>query len=360
MRAEARKASKKKERVEEIRGVPVETARSLYRGMVRIRLVDERMMLHQRQGRIGFYGACTGQEATPIAVAEALEKRDWIFPGLREGAAMLHRGYPLVPYLSQVFGNSGDPAKGRQMPSHQADRSVNQVSWSSVIGTQYPQAVGAAMAAKHKGDKTVVVGFIGDGGTSSADFHMAMNFAGVFRPPIVLVCQNNQWAISIPTSRQTASETIAIKAKAYGFPGIRVDGNDALAVYATMSEAVKRARTGGGPTFIEALTYRIGAHSSSDDPTRYRNQREVEEWIRRDPIDRLRKDLFEAGALDEKEDARLREVLQAEVAAAVAEAEALPPPALETMFEDLYETDPPNVVEQREEYARTVTRHEKD
>lgn len=330
------------------------TLLSIYRGMMRIRLVDERMMLHQRQGRIGFYGSCTGQEATPVAVAEALEKQDWIFPGLREGAAMLHRGFPLVPYLAQVFGNSIDPTKGRQMPSHQADRSVNQVSWSSVIGTQLSQAVGAAMAAQHKGDKTVVVGFCGDGATSSAEFHMAMNFAGVYKPPVVLVCQNNQWAISVPADKQTASETIAIKARAYGFPGIRIDGNDAVAVYKTTKEAVDRARRGGGPTFIESLTYRIGAHSSSDDPSRYRDPKEVEKWVKRDPIEHLRKVLRESGLLSESADAKLKAELQDQIVRAVTEAEAAGPPALETMFQDVYETDTPALIAQREEYARTV------
>jgi pyruvate dehydrogenase E1 component alpha subunit len=330
------------------------TLLSLFRGMLRIRLIDERMMLHQRQGRIGFYGSCTGQEATPVAVAEALDARDWIFPGLREGAAMLHRGYPLVPYLAQVFGNASDPTKGRQMPSHQADRSVNQVSWSSVIGTQLSQAVGAAMAASFKGDKTVVVGFCGDGATSSAEFHMAMNFAGVYKPPVVLVCQNNQWAISVPADRQTASGTIAIKARAYGFPGIRIDGNDAVAVYRATKEAVDRARRGGGPTFIESLTYRIGAHSSSDDPTRYRDSREVEQWVKRDPIEHMRKVLRDTGLMSESAEAKLKAELQEQVAKAVAEAEAAGPPALETMFQDVYETDTPNVIAQREEYVRTV------
>ncbi len=330
------------------------TLRAIYRGMVRIRLLDERMMLHQRQGRIGFYGACTGQEATPVAVAEALEPSDWIFPGLREGAAMLQRGYPLVPYLAQVFGNAGDPTKGRQMPSHQADRRVNQVSWSSVIGTQASQAVGAAMAARHRGDDTVVVGFFGDGATSAADFHMAMNFAGVFKPPVVLICQNNQWAISVPAARQTASETIAVKASAYGIPGVRVDGNDAVAVYRAAREAVTRARSGGGPTFLEALTYRIGAHSSSDDPTRYRDPKEVERWQARDPIDRMRALLKERKLLDDRADAKLREELSAEIQSAVAEAEALPPPPLSTMFEDLYATDPPLTRLQRAEYEATV------
>ena len=332
------------------RGVPREKLLAIYRGMVRIRLLDERMMLHQRQGRIGFYGACTGQEATPVATAEAIAATDWIFPGLREGAAMLQRGYPLVPYLGQVFGNSGDPCKGRQMPSHQADRRVNQVSWSSVIGTQWTQAVGAAMAAKYKGDKTVMIGFIGDGGTSSAEFHQGMNFAGVFKPPVVLVCQNNQWAISTSASNQTASETIAIKAQAYGIPGERIDGNDAIAVYLAVKDAAERARRGGGPTFLEALTYRIGAHSSSDDPSRYRDSREVDEWIRRDPIDGLRATLVEAGWISDKDDKKLRDELSEEIAAAVAEAEALPPPALSTMFEDVYAHDPPASIEQRAEY----------
>jgi pyruvate dehydrogenase E1 component alpha subunit/2-oxoisovalerate dehydrogenase E1 component alpha subunit len=210
------------------------------------------------------------------------------------------------------------------------------------------------MAAKIKGDKTVCVGFIGDGGTSAADFHMAMNFAGVFKPPVVIVCQNNQWAISVPANRQTASETIAIKAKAYGFPGVRVDGNCAIEVYRAMREAVARARRGDGPTFIEALTYRIGAHSSSDDPTRYRDQREVEEWLKRDPIERMRETLAAAGILSEAAEDEMRAALGAEINAAVTEAESLPPPPLETMFEDVYATDPPNIVEQREEYRRTV------
>lgn len=332
------------------RGVAPAKLLALYRGMVRIRLLDERMMLHQRQGRIGFYGACTGQEATPIAVAEALDEKDWIFPGLREGSAMLQRGYPLVDYLGQVFGNSGDPCKGRQMPSHQADRRVNQVSWSSVIGTQWSQAVGAAMAAKLKGDKTVVVGFIGDGGTSSSEFHMGMNFAGVWKPPVVLVCQNNQWAISVPASKQTASETIAIKAKAYGFPGVRLDGNDAVGMYLAVKEAVDRARKGGGPTFIEALTYRIGAHSSSDDPSRYRDQREVDEWIRRDPIESMQRMLLAEKILDAKSDAKMRDELSAEIAEAVTIAESLPAPDLASMFEDVYGSELPHLRAQRLEY----------
>jgi pyruvate dehydrogenase E1 component alpha subunit len=321
----------------------------VYRAMVLIRTLDERMMTLQRQGRVGFYGACTGQEAACIGSAYALRKTDWIFPALREGAAMLLRGYPLVPYIAQVFGTSGDPTKGRQMPSHQAARSVHQVSWSSCIGTQLPQAVGTAWAAKLKKTDTVVMAYLGDGATSSADFHVAMNFAGVFRAPVVFVCQNNHWSISLPTQRQTASESIAIKAKAYGFPGVKVDGNDVEEVYAAALEAVERARTGGGPTLLEAETYRIGAHSSSDDPTRYRDPQEVEQWKGRDPVARMRSRMIDAGQWDSAREEALRAQLLSEVNAAIEEAEKMPPPALDSLFEDVYAELPWHLAEQRRE-----------
>lgn len=321
----------------------------LYRAMVRIRTVDERMMTLQRQGRVGFYGACTGQEAAFLPVALALEPTDWIFQALRESSAMLLRGFPLVPYLAQVFGNSLDETKGRQMPSHPASRSVNQVSWGSCIGTQLPQAVGAAMAARLRGDRTVMLACMGDGATSSADFHTAMNFAGVWKAPVVFLCQNNHWAISIPKKGQTASESYAIKAVAYGMPGVKVDGNDARAVYAAAKEAIERARSGGGPTFIEAETYRMGAHSSSDDPTRYRDQAEVDAWAKRDPIERFYKELVAEGLWDEARDKALREELLAEVNQAIATVEAAPDPALETLFDDVYAEMPWNLREQRAE-----------
>src|SRR5437868_8468849 len=329
--------------------IPREVLLRLYREMVRLRTLDERMMTLQRQGRVGFYGACTGQEAATLASAIALEASDWIFPALREGGAMLLRGFPLVPYLCQIFGNAGDETKGRQMPSHMASRSVNQVSWSSCIGTQLPQAVGAAMAARIRGDRTVVAAYMGDGATSSADFHVAMNFAGVFKPPVVFVCQNNHWAISVPTSKQTASESIAVKAVAYGFPGVKVDGNDAVAVYGGVKEAVDRARGGGGPTLVECETYRIGAHSSSDDPTRYRDEREVEVWRKRDPIERLRARLGADGLWTDRQDQELRARLLEEVNGAIAEAEKKPDPLRESLFDDVYANVPWSLREQREE-----------
>ena len=194
--------------------------------------------------------------------------------------------------------------------------------------------------------------FLGDGATSSADFHVALNFAGVFKVPVVFVCQNNHWSISLRTDQQTASESIAIKAKAYGFPGLRVDGNDVEVVYAAARDAVERARTGGGPTLIEAETYRIGAHSSSDDPSRYRDPKEVELWKARDPLDRLRARIVDSSLWDDGRDAALRSALLEEINAAIQDAEALPPPDPKTLFDDVYARDPWNVSEQREELVR--------
>jgi len=323
-----------------------------YREMKRLRLLDARMILLQRQGRVGFYGACTGQEATPIATALAVRDDDWVFPGLRESVMMLVRGFPLGQYIAQIFGNSGDVLKGRQMPSHMSGKAVHYVSWSSCIGTQLPHAVGAAWAAKLQKKDSAVIGFMGDGATSEPDFHNALNFAGVFKVPCILMCQNNHWAISVPTSRQTASQTLAVKGRAYGVPSIRVDGNDVLAVYAAVTEAAVRARSGGGPTFIESLTYRIGAHSTSDDPSRYRSQDEVDAWMKKDPVARLRRHLVYKGLLDDAHDQALEKELNGEIVAAIAEVEGLPPPARETLFDDVYATMPWHIAEQRDELAR--------
>jgi pyruvate dehydrogenase E1 component alpha subunit/2-oxoisovalerate dehydrogenase E1 component alpha subunit len=331
--------------------LPAETLWRAYREMRRLRLIDARMVLLQRQGRVGFYGACTGQEAVPIATGIVVEKDDWVFPALREQSVMLVRGFPLTKFLAQVFGNSGDVLKGRQMPSHHSGREVNQVSWSSCIGPQIPQAVGTAWAMKLKKDRSAAIGFCGDGATSQADFHNAMNFAGVFKVPCVIVCQNNHWSISVPTERQTASRTIAVKGRAYGVPAVRVDGNDFLAMHRVLADALGRAKSGMGPTFVEAVTYRIGAHSTSDDPSRYRSDSEVEAWKKKDPVDRLRAYLVNQGLLDDAADAKLEEELTLQIGAAVNEVESLPPPARDTLFDDVYATPPWNLEEQRRELA---------
>lgn len=321
----------------------------MHRELLRIRVLDARMIVLQRQGRVGFYGACTGQEAVPIACGFAVQPNDWVFPALREQAIMLVRGFPLRTFIAQVFGNSGDVLKGRQMPSHGSGKSVHQVSWSSVIGPQIPQAVGAAWAAKLQRRDDVVLGFMGDGATSEPDFHAAMTFAGVHRTPSVLICQNNGWSISIPTARQTASATIAIKGHAYGVFSVRVDGNDVLAVYEVVKAAVDRARRGEGPTFVECVTYRIGAHSTSDDPTRYRSNEEVERWQRRDPIERFHRWLVAKGLTTDEKRAAIEAELDAESVAAIKDVEPLPPPARESLFDDVYAELPWHLREQREQ-----------
>ena len=322
----------------------------MYREMLRIRRIDERMLGKQRQGKVGFYGPITGQEATPIATAFALEARDWVFPALRESSIMLVRGFPLSTWLAQVYGNVADVQKGRQMPSHQGSRQVNQVCWSSCIGPQIPQAVGAAMAQKKMGHDVVSVGFLGDGATSEPDFHAAMTFAGIWKPPVVIICQNNHWSISVPTAKQSASRTLAVKAHAYGIRGARVDGNDVLAVHRVVREAVTRARAGAGPTFIESVTYRMGPHSSSDDPTRYRSNDEVEAWGKKDPILRFERYLRRAELLDDAKKEAIEEALRSEFEAAVAAVEDLGPPPRESLFEDTYGGAlPPHLREQQRE-----------
>lgn len=326
--------------------VPLETRVTMYRLMRRLRRFDERMIALQRQGRIGFYGAATGQEAPPIAATLAARPDDWIFPALREGGALFARGLPLVTYLAQLFGCASDPLKGRQMPSHVASRSVCVVSWSSVIATQLPHAVGAAMAAKRRGGSTVVLAFLGEGATSHPDFHAALNFAGVFRAPVVFVCQNNHYAISVPAARQTASATFAQKALAYGVAALRVDGNDALAVFDSARRALEQARSGGGATLIECVTYRVGAHSSSDDPSLYRGEGELDYWRARDPLLRLGTHLAREGVGIAELGERLDAELDAELDAALLELEGSLPPPRSSLFEDVYATQPFHLVEQ--------------
>lgn len=323
----------------------------MYHHMLRQRVVDELMLKRQRQGKVGFYGPVTGQEATPVGTALALSDDDWVFPALREAGIMLVRGFELTTWLAQVYGNAGDVLKGRQMPSHMSGRSVNQVSWSSCIGPQMLHAVGAAWAAKLKGHKKVTVGFMGDGATSQPDFHSAMNFAAVFKVPCVLICQNNHWSISVPTEKQTASKSIAIKGVAYGVPSARVDGNDVLAVYEVVKEAAERARAGEGPSFIEAVTYRMGPHSSSDDPTRYRSREEVAMWEKRDPLLRVQRVLQSEGLLSPDGRDRLQVELEKEVREAIRKVEALGKPARESLLEDVYAKAPWHLREQAEQLA---------
>ena len=322
-----------------------------YRLMVLSRLTDERCLTMQRQGRIGFYVPLQGQEAAQVGCALALRPEDWIFPAYRELAVALARGIPLALLIDQFIGNASDEMKGRQMPNHYGYRRFNFVTASSPVGTQITQAVGAGMAARRRGQAICTIAFFGDGTTSSNDFHAGLNFAGVFNAPTIFFCQNNQWAISLPRERQTHSPTLAEKAGAYGFPGVVVDGMDLIAVHRAVVEARRRAVEGAGPTLIEAQVYRLGPHSTSDDPKRYRTEEELTEWKHRDPVARMKHELLARSLLTEEQDAALWETLKAEVVKAVGEAEAAPPMEPLSIFEDVFASLPPGLVAEREELA---------
>lgn len=333
--------------VEEIEpDISKDELRRLYRLMILIRNLDIRGLQLQRQGRIGFFIGSLGQEACQVGSAYALKPEDWVFPAYREIGAGLLRGVTLKQVMDQYFANAEDLEKGRQLTNLYGVKSVNFVAGSAPIATQVPHAVGTALAAKIRGDPVVTLVYFGDGATSENDFHVGMNFAGVFKTPTIFFCQNNHWAISVPVEKQTGTETIAIKAKAYGFEGIRVDGNDILAVYRTTKEAVEKARKGGGPTLIEAVTYRMGPHSSSDDPTRYRTKEELEEWQRRDPITRFRRYLEKKKIWSETDEKKAQEDANKQIDEAIASAEKIPRPALETLFTDVYADMPWHLEEQ--------------
>ena len=312
----------------------------LYRAMVLNRILDERLTTLQRQGRIGFHIGSVGEEAAIIGSSFALEPNDWLFPCYREAGAALVRGMTLDQFCNNMFGNAEDPVRGRQMPCHWFDRAHNMPSVSSPIGTQISHAVGAAMASRIKGDKNVHLVYFGEGATSSNEFHVGANFAGVFKAPAILFCRNNQWAISVPFHRQTGSESVAVKSLAYGIEGVRVDGNDIFAVIKVTRDAIARARKGDGATLIEAYTYRLSGHSTSDDPRVYRKDTEVEPWLKKEPIARVKKFLTRKGWLDDAADEKIRGACNELVLAAVAKAEKIEPPPLESMFEDVYETMP--------------------
>ncbi len=333
--------------VAEVPPLPAGLAVRLLEAMLFQRALDQRMLNLQRQGRIGFYGTAKGQEGSTLGTGAAFEPADWFFPALREGAVSLWRGMALEHYVAQCFGNAADPTGGRQMPCHYSDRGALYVSLSSPIATQVTQAAGAARAAQVRGHGVVVAGYLGDGATSENDFHAGLNFAGVWKAPVVFVCQNNQWAISVPLKAQTASETLAVKARAYGLPGLRVDGNDVLACYVATKAAVDRARRGEGPTFVECLTYRLGGHSSSDDPSKYRDEREAQAWEKKDPLLRHRAWLVARNEWsDAREEAFLAEAGQ-RISAAIAKVEAAPPPALGSLFTDVWARTPALLLDQQ-------------
>src|SRR6267143_1694455 len=310
----------------------------LYRAMILGRRLDERMLRLQRQGRIGTFAPIKGQEASQIGSVFTLKPTDWLVPSFRETASMLWRGWPVEKLLSLYAGRLEGSSPGPE----QRDLPV-----TIPVSTQLPHAVGIAYCIQYRGENAVVMAYFGDGATSEGDFHEAANFAGVWHVPLVFVCQNNQWAISVPLKKQTNSRTIAQKSGAYGFPGIQVDGNDVLAVYAASREAVDRARAGGGPTLIECVTYRLGVHTTADDPTKYRTDEEVKFWEQKDQLTRFRAYLEKKKLLE----ASLEDQVDEEISRAVERFEAMPPADPLAMFDHAYAELPAHLAAQRAELA---------
>lgn len=327
-------------------GLGDDELRRLYRAMLLARETDQRMLKLQRQGRIGTFGPNTGQEASVCGPAFAMAKDDWFVGAFRELGGRLMRGDSLLNTF--LFHNGFE--EGNVMPAG-AERLL---PISIIVGAQTLHAVGIAYALKYRGEPGAVVTFFGDGATSEGDFHEALNFAAVWQAPVVFICQNNHWAISIPREKQTRSRTIAQKAIAYGMPGVQVDGNDVLAMYAATKEALDRARAGQGPTLIEAVTYRLMMHTTADDPTRYREDTEVEAWWRRDPLVRFRKYFEAKGLWDDDRQALLEEEIKKEVDAAVKEFEArtsFPPDA---PFDHVFGTSHAVIEQQRAEFLANL------
>lgn len=327
--------------------IPREQLERMFEIMLLVRIMDDRMMRLQRQGRLGFYMKSIGEEASHMAVA-ALRDDDWVFPSYREQGAWFYRGYSVDQYINQLYGNEQDPVKGRQMPVHHSAVDLNLVSISSPVGTQIPQAVGTAHAAKLSGTDQVAIAYFGEGTTSTGEFHVGMNFAGVYKAPVIFLCRNNGWAISVSADKQTASKSFAAKAVGYGMPGVLVDGNDVLAMIQVSREAVDRARAGDGPTLIEALTYRVQGHSSSDDPSVYRDPDEPTTWEKKDPLNRFRRYLDNEGVWTREWEDELSTKHHDAITHALETSDQLGPPPLESMFDDVYEQLPWNLREQRD------------
>jgi len=330
--------------------------RGLYVHMARVRAMDQRMLKLQRAGRVGFVGSMLGMEAAMIGTAAALDERDWLWSGLREGGAALMRGLPLSEYIAQMYCNSNDTAKGRQMCNHLQHKGSHYPSWSSVIGTQIPHGVGAAFAAKARGLDEVHGIYFGDGATSSNGFHSGLNFAGVWKVPAVFVCIDNGWAISVPSSGQTAARSYADKAVAYGLPAREVDGNDVLACLRAMTALVEAARAGRGASLLVVKTYRMMGHSSSDDPTKYRDAAEVDSWAARDPLLRYGAFLRARKVLAAGEEEAVERELYAEIDAEIHRQEAAPPMPLRSLVEDVYAEVPLHLRKQFNAFARIAER----
>lgn len=323
--------------------VPEQDLVDLYRWLAMGRAFEQRAMLLQRQGRLGVFGPIEGQEAAYVGSAAALQRHDWICPTYRDFLPCVMHGLPLETAWLYYRGD----LRGQWPP-----QDVRVLPFQTVLATQIPHAVGLAMAARHRGEDAVAMAYFGDGASSEGDFHEGLNMAGIYRAPVVFFCINNHWAISVPRHRQSAAETLAERAAGYGFPGVRVDGMDVLAVYQATRAAVQRARAGEGPTLIEAVAYRVGAHSTVDDPSRYRSAEEVAPWRERDALQRYRTFLTSRGLWSDAQDTALFAELGEQILAAFEATFQLPPPDPRWMFDNLYAAPPPEMAAQKRAMLR--------
>ncbi|KAI3511327.1 hypothetical protein L1887_18478 [Cichorium endivia] len=338
-----------------------ELAVKMYTDMVTLQVMDTIFYEAQRQGRISFYLTAIGEEAINIASAAALNINDFVFPQYREAGVLLWRGFTLQEFANQLFGNKYDYGKGRQMPIHYGSKKLNYITVASTVATQVPHAVGAAYSMKMEKKDSCTVTYFGDGGSSTGDFHAALNFAAVMEAPVIFFCRNNGWAISTPVHDQFRSDGIVVKGNAYGVPSIRVDGNDALAVYSAVHQARKMAIQEQTPVLIEALTYRAGHHSTSDDSTKYRSLDEIE-WWRGDqnPVKRFRKFIENQGWWSEEAESEHRSNIRKQLSQAIQAAERVEKPSIGDLFSDVYDASPKNLREQESFLRKTIEKHAQD
>ncbi len=327
-------------------GLGQELAEKIYRDMVYIRLLDERMVAAQRQGRLSFYITCTGEEAAVGGTIAAFSEDDMVMGQYREQVALRFRGFTTEQFMNQLFSNADDLGKGRQMPVHYGCRALNFMTIRSPLATQIPQAAGYAYGQKLAGNRACTLCYFGDGAASEGDFHAGLNMAAVLKSPVVFVVRNNGYAISTPSTEQYASDGIAPRGVAYGIKTIRVDGNDFLAVYAAAVEARKIAVEQQQPVLIEAMTFRLGAHSTSDDPSGYRSPKEEEKWRQKDPLHRMKNWLIKQQWWDQSRDEALYKESRSEILVELKLAEKRPKPAVKELINDVYKTPPPHLVEQ--------------
>jgi 2-oxoisovalerate dehydrogenase E1 component alpha subunit len=318
--------------------VDKQTKLEMYHTMLLARTLDERLWVLQRQGKIAFHISGMGQEGAQVGAAYALDRdRDILHPYYRDLALMLAWGMTPRQIMLSNYAKKEEPNSGaRQMPAHYGDRELRVISGSSPVATQIPQAVGVALASKMRGEKVVTMVCFGEGGSSKGDFHEGLNFAGIHQVPIIFLCQNNQYAISVPVDKQMAIKNVADRAAGYGFPGVAVDGNDPVAVFHAVRQAADRARQGGGPTLVETKSYRLVPHSSDDDDRTYRSREEVEAAKRRDAIPSFRQQLRDAGILDDEREREMRRHIAEVVDDATEYAERAPYPSAEEALSPVF------------------------